>query len=164
MTVVGVMAGAAIAASRPIRGWLSVVIVPTLGVVGGVLNGLAVRDPLVAGGHVGHRAPIYLEWCGASGLGPFLGILAKSALAGRLVAAAVIRVGIGRPPPKWVRRATAPPEFNLMSRTSQFPIGSSRYSKSAHLGAAATRVDSRIRSSGVRARLLQRAHMAEHWG
>jgi hypothetical protein len=99
--LVGMLAGAAIAASRPIRGWLSVAIVLTLGVVGGVLNGLAVRDLLVAGCHPSlYRAPIYPEWCGASGVRPFLGIFAKSALAGGLVAAALMAVGIRRPPLK----------------------------------------------------------------
>jgi hypothetical protein len=72
---------------------------PNIGVVGGVLNGLAVRDLLVAGCHPStYRAPIYPEWCGASGLRPFFGIFAKSALAGALVAAALMAVGIRRPP------------------------------------------------------------------
>ena len=63
-----------------------------------MLNGLAVRDLLVAGCHPSvYRAQIYPEWCGASGLRPFFGIFAKSELAGGLV---VVAVGIRRPPLK----------------------------------------------------------------
>ncbi len=98
--LVGMMAGVGIAATQPVRRWLSVAVVLALGVVGGALNALAVRDLLLAGCHVVGRAPIYPEWCGASGLRPFLGIFAKSALAGGLVAAALIAAGIRRAPLK----------------------------------------------------------------
>jgi hypothetical protein len=91
--VVGMAIGVAIAAIRPVRGWLSGIALFILGGVAGLANAAILKDVLSVGCDAGLRLPVSPKWC-ADGGTPAL--LVKNVLAGLFVAAALLPFGLKR--------------------------------------------------------------------
>jgi hypothetical protein len=91
--VVGMAMGVAIAAIRPVRGWLSGIALFILGGVAGLANAGVLKDVLSVGCDAGRRLPVSPEWCADGGT---LALFATNALAGLFVAAALLPFGLKR--------------------------------------------------------------------
>jgi phosphate/sulfate permease len=91
--VVGMAVGVAIAAIRPVRGWLSGIALFILGGVAGLANAGVLKDVLSVGCDAGRRLPVSPEWCADGGT---LALLVTNALAGLFVAAALLPFGLKR--------------------------------------------------------------------
>lgn len=91
--VVGMAMGVAVAAVRPVRGWLSGIALFILGGVAGLANAGILKDVLSVGCDAGRRLPVSPEWCADGGT---LALFVTNALAGLLVAAAVLPFGLKR--------------------------------------------------------------------
>lgn len=91
--VVGMAMGVAIAAIRPVRGWLSGIALFILGGVAGLANAAILKDVLLVGCDAGRRLPVSPEWCADGGT---LALFVTNALAGLFVAAALLPFGLKR--------------------------------------------------------------------
>jgi len=89
--VVGMAMGVAIAAIRPVRGWLSGIALFIFGGVAGLANAAILKDVLSVGCDAGRRLPVSPEWCADGGT---LALVVKNALAGLFVAAALLPFGL----------------------------------------------------------------------
>jgi hypothetical protein len=89
--VVGMAMGVAIAAIRPVRGWPSGIALFILGGVAGLANAAILKDILSVGCDAGRRLPVSPEWCADGGTAA---LFVKNALAGLIVAAALLPFGL----------------------------------------------------------------------